>query len=141
MATAEFPFLTGTRSETAQALPLFKEYAWDFEHNCFLYDGDGNHIMLEGNEAVKVWIYKAFRTERFAYLAYTWRFGFEGKELIGKVIGVLERRSELRRGIIECLMINPYIKSVDKIEFNETANGRNVAINIELTTIYGKLVL
>lgn len=141
MPTEEFPFLTTTRLTSTQNLPIFKEYAWDFENNCFLYDGNGNHIMLEGNEAIQVWIYKAFKTERFAYLAYTWRFGFEGKEMIGKVIGVKERRSELKRGVIECLMVNPYIRSVDKVEFVETENGRNLALNIELTTIYGRLTL
>lgn len=141
MATEEFPFLTGTRVESAQALPLFKEYAWDFDNNCFLHDGNGNMILLEGNEAIKIWILKAMKTDRFAYLAYTWRYGFEGKKFIGKVISVGERRSELRRGIIECLMINPYIRSIDKIEFVETSNGRQLEINIELTTIYGKMTL
>lgn len=139
--SAEFPFTGAVQNATAQSLPLFKEYAWDFENNCFIYDGNGNHILLEGNEAIKTWIIKAMRTDRFSYLAYSWRFGFEGKRLIGKVIGVKERRSELRREIIECLMVNPYIKSIDNIEFSETDNGRNLEISIHLTTIYGKMTL
>ena len=139
--SAEFPFLNTTRVVSVESLPLFKEYAWDFDNNCFLYDGNGNMILLEGNEAIKVWIIKALKTDRFSYLAYTWRYGFEGKAFIGKVISVGERRSELRRGIVECLMVNSYIRSIDKIEFTETSNGRNLEINITLTTIYGKMTV
>ena len=139
--SAEFPFLDTTKQATSEALPLFKEYAWDFEENHFIYDGDGNRILLEGNEAIKIWIYKAMRTERFSYLAYSWRFGFEGKRLIGKVIGAKERRSELRREIIECLMVNPYIRSINQIEFSETSNGKDLTIDIELETVYGKITL
>lgn len=137
----EFPFLNTTRPASIENLPTFKEYAWDFDNNCFLYDGNGNMILLEENEAIKVWIIKALRTDRFAYLAYTWRYGFEGKKFIGKVLGVKERRSELRRGMIECLMINPYIRSIDKIEFIETNSGKNLELDIELTTVYGKVTL
>ena len=139
MATEEYPFLTGIRTSETQNLPPFKEYAWDFDKNCFIYDGDGNHILLEGNEAIKMWIKKALRTQRFSYLAYTWRYGMDAYKFIGKVLGVKERRSELRREIIESLQVNPYIKAINKIEFVE--KGQGLEINIELETIYGALTL
>ena len=54
----EFPF-TGTNTVTAEEdLPLYKEYAWVFDTDKFIYDNAGNHVLVEGNEAVKVWIYK-----------------------------------------------------------------------------------
>ena len=137
----EFPFLNTTQPATAESLPVFREYAWDFDNNCFIYDGNGNHVLLEGNEAIKIWIVKALRTERFSYLAYTWRYGMEMHKFIGKVLGVHERRSELRRTLIETLMINPYIKSIDNIEFVEIENGKGLEINIYLTTIYGKMTI
>lgn len=139
--SAEFPFLDTTKQATAQSLPLFKEYAWDFDNNCFIYDGNGNMILLESNDAIKVWLYKMVMTQRNRFLAYTPRYGFEGKELIGKVIGVKERRSELRRELIEAIMVNPYIKSIDNIEFVESDTGRQLDVNITLTTIYGRMTL
>ena len=55
----EFPF-TGTNTiATEEDLPLYKEYAWDFDTDKFIYDNAGNHVLGEGNEAIKVWIYKA----------------------------------------------------------------------------------
>ena len=137
--SSEFPFVNSATTATAESLPMFREYAWDFDENHFIFDGNGNMILLEGNDALKVWIVKALRTERFSFLAYTWRYGMEMHKFIGKIMGVKERRSELRRMLTECIMVNPYIKSIDEISFTETNNGKDLAINIYLTTIYGKM--
>lgn len=133
----EFPF-TGTEQIPANSeLPLFKEYAWDFATDKFIYDNSGRHVLVEGNEAVKVWIYKALKAERYGYLAYSWQYGIELKSFIGKVMSVQERLSELKRVIVECLMVNPYIKSIDSISFEN--EGDTVTCSIELTTIYGEV--
>ena len=75
------------------------------------------------------------------YLAYSWRYGVQLKQFIGKVMGVQERKSELRRMITECLLVNPYIKSIEKMDFVETDYNRDLQINITLTTIYGKMTI
>ena len=134
----EFPFISGAAGSTEE-LPLFKEYAGDFETDKFRYDGNGNHILLTGNEALEVWIYKALKTERFSYLAYSWGYGIELKPFIGKVMSVEERYSELKRVITECLMVNPYIKSIDSFSFAEDKHGEAVHLTIRLTTIYGEM--
>ena len=135
----DFPFVTGTRSSDEEKLPLFKEYAWDFKNDCFKLDGNGKMIQQEGNEALKVWIIKALRTERYRHLAYSWRYGLSMYRLINKVMAVGERRSELRRYITETLMANPYIKAVKSIEFIESEHGREMEIQIKISTIYGSL--
>ena len=140
MAT-EFPFVTSDGTVTLPSLPTFKEYDWDFETDNFISDARGKHNLVEENAALKVWILKAMSTERFSYLAYTPRYGIELKPFIGKVMGVGERKSELKRMIVECLMVNPYIKSIDKIEFSESEHNRALAVNIELTTVYGKMTV
>ena len=120
----EFPFIGSTRDVTGNELPLFKEYAWDFERDCFLYDVNGRHILLTGNDALAVWIYKALKTERFSYLVYSWQYGIE-----------------LKRVITECLMVNPYIKSIDSYSFVPENRGELVHVRITLTTIYGEVTL
>lgn len=135
----EFPFIGSTRDAAKNELPLFKEYAWDFERDCFLYDVNGRHILLSGNPALEVWIYKALKTERFSYLAYSWQYGIELKPFIGKVMGVQERYSELRRVITECLMVNPYIRSIDGIMFVPENHGALIRVHITLTTVYGEV--
>ena len=138
----EFPF-TGASDETITAanddddLPLATEYAWDFENDRFIYDGDKKHVIVEGTKAVEVWVYKALKVERYQYAVYSWQYGIELKRFIGKVMGVQERLSELKRAITECLMVNPYIKSIDSIEFAQS--GTKMTANIALTTIYGEV--
>lgn len=138
---AEYPFAAVIPTETKEDLPLFKEYAWDFEQDCFIYDDNGEHVLLVGNAALKVWCYKVLRTERFMYLAYTKKFGIELYPFMAKIMSVLQRKSELRRMITEALMVNEYISSVDSITFDEENRGEDMSIEIVLTTVYGELVI
>ena len=135
----EFPFIGAMRDAATVDLPLFQEYAWDFERDCFLYDVNGQHILLTGNPALEVWIYKALKTERFEYLAYSWQYGIELKPFIGKVMGVQERYSELRRVITECLMVNPYIRSIDSFSITPENRAELIRVHITLTTVYGEV--
>mgnify|MGYP006872922088 FL=1 len=50
---------------------------------------------------------------------------------------VKERYLELKRVIVECLMVNPYILSIDSVEF--TSVDDTVTADIALTTIYGEV--
>lgn len=137
--SADFPFI-GTDIEVEETeLPIFRQPAWDFNNDKFLYDGNGQHIIVTENEAIKVWIYKALKTERFSYLAYSWQYGIELHPFIGKVMSVQERYSELKRVITECLMVNPYIVSIDSVEFTPENHGEDVTCTINLTTIYGEV--
>lgn len=137
--SSEFPFIGAMRDIVAGDLPLFQEYAWDFERDCFIYDVNGRHILLTGNPALEVWIYKALKTERFEYLAYSWQYGIELKPFIGKVMGVQERYSELRRVITECLMVNPYIRSIDSFSITPENRAELIRVHITLTTVYGEV--
>ena len=133
----DFPFLNTVQTSSTENLPTFKMYDWNFTENKFKRDKNGDLILLSENDALKIWIEKMVRTERDSYLSYSTRYGTEFKKLIGKVISVGERRAELRRYLIESLLSNPYIKSVDEINFAE--DKTNLEINITLTTIYGRM--
>lgn len=131
-----FPFIGNTiQNNSISNLPLFIEYAWNFDTDKFIYDDAGNHVIVHGNEAIKVWIYKALKTHRYSYLAYSSQYGIDLKEFIGKVMTYEERISELKRIIIECLMVNPYIKSINSITFNR--EKEKLKCYVDLTTIYG----
>ena len=133
-----YPF-TGTSAGTGyrETLKVPLELDYDFDKNDFRYDSNGQHIIVSGKDEMKKWIYKAMKTERFRYLAYSWQYGLEVRPYIGKVMGVQERYSEMKRIIIECLMVNPYIKSIDRIDF--TAEREKLTVDIGLTTIYGEV--
>ena len=137
--SADFPFIGAEVTAAEEELPLFTQPAWNFEVDRFIFDDNGKHVIVTGKDALEVWIYKAMKTERFSYLAYSWQYGIELYPFIGKVMSVQERYSELKRVITECLMVNPYILSVDSIEFKPENHENLVDTAITLTTVYGEV--
>ena len=58
-----FPFITYEEDVVENnPLPIYKEV------------GKGLKI-VEGNEAIKIWIYKALQTPRYQYVIYSWDYG------------------------------------------------------------------
>ena len=137
--SAEFPFTGAAVADASTELEMFREFDWDFTTNTFKRDADGRRIIVVGDDALKVWIFKALQTERYQYLAYSWRYGIELKPFIGLVMTVQERESELERVIVECLMVNQYIRSIDSVTF--TVDEDNLTADIALTTVYGEVVI
>lgn len=130
-----FPFLSPDNRKTAgTALPMFREYAYDFENNCLLLR-NGNTYLVEGNEALKIWIYHALITERFRYAAHSSAYGSEVDTLIGRSMSGGIIHSELRRFIVEALMVNPYIEELSNFRFTKTQSG--VLVEFDCKTIYG----
>jgi hypothetical protein len=133
------PFITSTLDSTtssADQLPLLKEYAWDFEKDIFLKNADGQHVIVTENEALKVWIYKTLKTERFRYVAYHDSYGIELEKYIGnsniKNVGEM-----IKADIREGLLVNPYIVSIDNMTITKQEKDI-IEITIYLTSIYSK---
>ena len=119
-----------------QALPMFREYAYDFEHNELLLK-NGQTYLAEGDEALKIWIYFALRTPRFRHIAYSRAYGSEHHTLLGQPLQEDIQLAELQRFTVECLMVNPYIQSVEEFTFEVT--GSRVAMHFLCQTEYGEL--
>ncbi len=133
-----FPFITPTSSdigENTASLPMFREYAYDYENNCLLLR-DGNTYLVEGNEALRIWIFKALATERFRYTAYDAAFGSEIETLPGKSLNNEIANSELKRFITEAIMVNPYIVELSNFQFTQSLSGTTVSFDCE--TVYGQ---
>ncbi|PRR70928.1 DUF2634 domain-containing protein [Clostridium thermopalmarium] len=119
-----------------EELPLFKEYAWDFDKNKFILE-NGKFKVVEGNEALKVWIWKALKTERYRYLAYSWNYGHELDSLVGKGLSNAALKLEVERYIKEALLINPYLKDIYNL--NITIEGAKLDIAFTVSTVYGEM--
>ena len=79
---------------------MLKEYAYDFEKNALLLDEGGCTYMVEGNEALRIWIFKALFTERCHYTAYSFAFGSEIQDqVIGHSMNVEIVKLEIPTGI------------------------------------------
>lgn len=133
-----FPFVTDEEDEELEEneeLEEFKEAAYDFENNCLLLQG-GKPYYVTKNEALKVWIYKALRTKRFIYPAYTHNYGTEVDEVIGLTDENEITDSEIERYITECLMVNPYIQELSNFEF--THSFGSVYCSFDVESVYDK---
>lgn len=140
------PFLQmNTEIETEDNLPLLKEFAWDFVHDTFIYNSDGTLKTVIENEALKVWIYKALKTERYRHEAYLHgmynndsSYGVELEQYIGAYSNTNKTATLICKKIKECMQVNPYIKSVDYVDIEEI-DGDKLTISLKVTSIYGTL--
>ena len=131
-----FPFISNTdETKVDNSFPLYKEVAWDFEKDTPIIQ-NGDFKIVEGNEAIKAWIYKALLTPRYNYSVYSWDYGSELMGLIGKAYTPSLTQEEAKRYIKEALLINPYILEVSVIS-TSFSNGI-LSANIKIVTIYGE---
>jgi len=124
---------SGTASE--EALPLFKEWAVDWENRSFALR-DGQPYLVSGDEALKIWVTRALRpeSERFRYTAWSADYGNELAGLLGGCVdqGILE--SQVRQYVREALLASPYIREVDGFSFSKTGGRVEAAFTVH--TVY-----
>ena len=134
-----FPFISNAENiEINNNMPLYKEIAWDFTNNSPILE-NGNLKTVAGNEALKVWIYKAILTPRYNYSIYSWDYGSELFDLIGKAYTPSLTKEEAKRYIKEALLINPYILEVNVI--NTDFKDGLLSADVKVKTIYEGEVL
>ena len=131
-----FPFISNTDEvKVDNTFPMYKEVAWDFKNNIPILE-NGDFKIVEGNEAIKVWVYKAILTPRYNYSIYTWDYGSELLDLIGKAYTPSLTKSEAKRYIEEALLINPYILEVNVLD-TDFKDGI-LSADVKIVTIYGE---
>ena len=131
-----FPFVTYDESIVKDnTFPLYKEVAWDFKKDVPILE-NGDFKIVEGNEAIKVWVYKVLLVPRYQYSIYSWNYGSELMDLIGKAYTPSLTKSEAKRYIEEALKINPYILEVNVIDTD--FKDSTLSANVKIVTIYGE---
>ena len=133
-----FPFISVPDTEVTTETPLtmYREIAWDYKlDEPVLVNGE--LLVVEGNEAIKVWCYKALKTERFIYDVYTWNHGTELDALVGKPYSKELIKAEATRYIQEALLINEYILDVNVLDVS--FEGDTLTAQVNVTTIYGEV--
>lgn len=135
-----FPFIDPGEldlEETAE-VPLAQEWAWNFAEHDFK-TRSGKMYLVEGKEAVKIWLWKLFNTARFRYLIFDWDYGQELEGLIGQgyTEGYLE--SEAERYVREAIEYNleDYVTDIGVVDLNFKKGKLEVSFTAE--TIYGEV--
>lgn len=131
-------FLENTETEVEE-LPIFKEYAIDFKTGEYIKDENNDVKVLEKNEALKVWIFKALKTERFRYNeVHSNEYGSELKINIGTIYQKSVKDALIINQIRDTLLVNPYISECYNFEIsNEDEYIPQITFSVK--TIYGEL--
>jgi phage baseplate assembly protein W len=89
---------------------------------------------VDGKDAYRQAVYKILNTERYQYVIYSWNYGVEFQELIGKPIYYVV--PELERRITEALMQDDRTVSVGNFSFDTSERGV-VKVTFTAVSIYG----
>lgn len=108
-----------------------KEYGIDFK------TGQLTGAIVEGKEAVKVWIWLVLQTPRYRYYIYTWDYGNEFEDLMGQAYTREYIETEAQRMTEECLLVNENIEGIT--EFSVSMADNIVTISFTANTIYGDI--
>ena len=132
-----FPFISNDVDEVKidNSFPLYKEVAWDFYNNFPILE-NGDFKIVEGNDAIKVWILKTLLINRYEFEIFSWDYGSELMDLIGKAYTPSLTKEEAKRYIKEALEINPYIINIDVVDVSFSDSILRGEVKIK--TIYGE---
>ena len=129
-----FPSYQG--QEKTNTLPIPKDIAIDFETgNPIIKDND--FVIVEKDEAIKVWCYYALKINKDRFIIYSPQYGSTLEDLIGSNY-IDAYKYELEKRVSDCLLVSPYIKSVDKVESNFDSETGELTGDIYITTIYSE---
>ena len=98
--------------------------------------GDRINSYTDKREAMKQAIYKILNTERYQYPIYSWNYGIELKDLIGKPKNYC--KVEIKRRVKEALTQDERILDVDAFSF-EDKKRRELAVTFTASTIFGNI--
>lgn len=115
-----------------------KSFLFDFKKGDFVMK-DGKLVVLEGIEALKMWIIKVIRTEKFRFRIYEntefendEQYGVMLEDLIGSNFDREFIEAEIEREVTEALLLHEYIISVDEWQFER--NSKKMTVSFAVTT-------
>lgn len=125
--------LQQTAAASQETLPLYRDWAVDWKNGRLLLQ-NGMPFLVEGREALKVWIYKALRTRPATFVAYAPGYGLRPVSGLGEAD---EAAALLQQRIIRALSRSPYITGVGGFSFTREEDWLRVSFTVD--TVYGNM--
>lgn len=117
-----------------------KSFDFDFKLGDFVVK-DGNVELISGIDALKVWIEKILRTEKFKFKVYESQegdqYGISLLELVNSGYPLTFIEAEIQKEIKETLLKNNEIKAVYNFIFNRVKKVLHVTFSVN--SIYGTI--
>lgn len=132
-----FPDITIPIDVTKEPEPITygKELDFDFTKGEFTLE-DGAPRILEGVDALRIWIVKTILTARYRFPIYSFNYGCELEDLIGYDIPKVVLEAEIPRVIREALIYDPRISDVR--DFSIERESDYVKVEFTVITFDGK---
>lgn len=130
-------FLKQNEKKEKKELPPFKEYAINFDTLDPLKNGD-RLVELNGNEALKVWIFKALKTKRNFYGIHSGSYGNNLDEHIGTIYQESVKNALIISEIKDCLLVNPYILDCYNFDLSYNSDDNHLEVSFNISTVYGE---
>lgn len=108
----------------SQAVKMPKEYGIDFT------TGQLTGKIVEGAEAIKVWIWLCLHTERFRHAIYSADYGASLEQYIGHVVTDEYVNTDCESEITEALLINEHIESIEDFEVVRGVDRLNISFRV-----------
>lgn len=108
-----------------------REYEIDFAENRL------TGRIVEGLDAIRVWVWCCIHTERFRYALYSWQYGVSLEKYLGQTTTEEYLEIDGQAEIEEALKIHPYITGID--DFQVSKNGTKLKIKLTVKTKLGKI--
>lgn len=126
--------LSDTKSiqeDDSQVVKMPKEYGINFQ------TGQLTGKIVEGIEAIKVWIWLCLHTERFRHAIYSADYGTSFEQYIGHVLSDEYINTDCESEISDALLINEYIESIE--DFEAVRNSDSLNISFRVVTKFGNI--
>lgn len=115
-----------------------KSFLFDFKKGEFVLK-DGKMIVLEGIEALKMWVLKVIRTEKFRFRIYessayeeNEQYGVTLEGLVGSNFDREFIEAEIEREVTEALLLHTAIVSIEEWTFEKNSKKMVVSFVVQL---------
>lgn len=119
------------KEEDSQVVKMPKEYGINFQ------TGQLTGKIVEGLEAIKVWIWLCMHTERFRHAIYSADYGTSLEQYIGHMLSEEYINTDCESEISDALLINEYIESIE--DFEAVRNSDSLNISFRVVTKFGSI--
>lgn len=119
------------KEDDSQVVKMPKEYGIDFT------TGQLTGKIVEGLEAIKVWIWLCMHTERFRHAIYSADYGTSLEQYIGHMLSDEYINTDCESEISDALLINEYVESIE--DFEAVRNSDSLNISFRVVTKFGSI--
>lgn len=123
--------------EDEEAMPEIEEEKELEEYEVDFESGKLTGRKISGKEDVKQWIHIALSIDRYHYTQYSWEYGSELRELIGKHYDEAYIMTEAKRMVEEAVMQNEKITGIR--DFKCSMKCSTLTMSFTAETIYGEI--